>query len=387
MAAITVTAVLANLFGQHQPAKKTHHKHHELAVVLAERTDPCAALSSAQHISDHARLGAAFMHVMRCEKAGSRLDACSRMSADEAAAARSTGLDRMFGSWVASLCGAAQHTKPYLHVKQKNVVPPDLAQRMLGDIPKRGEDYQAITYPGACPDHKCHGKTVAGQSKDGIGLVAMLNHSHQPGAYLAAFRDAVHSGPFKRILWERLRLGEVHSYIRPEQTYVATTLFQDSWGYDISPHPDAGFKLASFFFPMPDPAEAERPLGTQICSLKPNHPKEILPGPGWQDWANFDCVDSGFDLGQFMAFRVTSDRVAVPNRSYHAVQFWTGPKKRLMFRGHICNPFDAISRGPAGSEAAAQYDISERGIVHNHRQQMKAFAALPWQRSEILRQL
>ena len=112
----------------------------------------------------------------------------------------------------------------------------------------------------------------------------MLNHSHQPGVYLATFHDAVHSSHFKRILWERLHLGELHHDIRHEQTYVATTLFQDSWGYDISPHPDAGFKLASFFFPTPDPAEAERPMGTQICSLKPNHPKKILPGPGWQDW-------------------------------------------------------------------------------------------------------
>ena len=362
-----------------------HERDDQLANILAERTAPCAAFNELQRMPSHARLGAAFMQVMWCEKAGFKLDACRRISSDEAAVARSTGLDKMLGSWIVSLCGAAQHTRPYLHLKQRDVVGADFAGRIVKEIPKRNEDYTAILYPGACPDHKCHGKTVRDQNKNGKGLVSMLNHSHQPGAYLAAFRDAVHSNTFKHILSEQLRLGELHTYIRPEQTYVATTLFQDSWGYDISPHPDAGFKLASFFFPMPDPNEAERPLGTQICALKPNHPNPILPGPGWQDWENFDCVDSGYDLGQFMAFRVTSDRVAVPNRSYHAVKFWSGPNKRIMFRGHVCNPFMSIKAG--GSESAAQYDISVRGMFRNPRQEMKAFAALPWQRSEILRQL
>jgi hypothetical protein len=361
----------------------------QVAHVLGESPSPCAALHQAQHLRSHAKLGAVFLHVMRCEKAGSRLNTCGGISAHET----TTGLEKMLGSWLVSLCGSRQHTMPYLHLKQDNVVGADFAHRMVNEITKRNEDYIPIMYPGACPDHKCHGKTVSGQAKDGIGLVSMLNHSYQPGPYLAAFRDAVHSGTFKRILWERLRLGEIHSYIRPEQTYVATTLFQDSWGYDISPHPDAGFKLASFFFPMPDPSEPERPLGTQICTLKRNHPKAILPGPGWQDWENFDCVDTGFDLGQFMAFRVTSDRVAVPNRSYHAVKFWSGPKKRMMFRGHVCNPFrpsgasGSEPSGASGSEVAARYDISERGMLRKFRQQMKAFSAMPWQRSEILRQL
>ena len=208
MAATLTAALLA------MPA--LHEREEKLADILAERTAPCAALRELHRMPSHAKLGAAFIEVMWCEKAGLRLNACSRISAGEAAVARSTGLDKMLGSWLVSLCSAAQHRRPYLHLKQRNVVRADFARRVVKEIPKRSEDYAAIMYPGACPNHKCHGKTVTGQEKDGIGLVSMLNHSHQPGAHLAAFHDAVHSGTFKHILWEQLRLGEVHSYIRPE---------------------------------------------------------------------------------------------------------------------------------------------------------------------------
>jgi len=353
-------------------------------VLALHASQPCAALRASAPKVSNTKLGREFMHIMRCEQEGASSGACA-MGAN----ASKHGIHSMLGSWLMNLCAAAVHETPYLHLRQSGVIREDFAQFLQSELPKNASRYQPVMYPGACPDHKCHGKTLKGQMKDGVGLVSMLNHDHHPEPHLAAFRDAVHSSVFKRILWERLRLKELHPYINAEQTYVATTLFRDSWGYDISPHPDAGFKLASFFFPMPTRGSKDiyAGLGTQICSLKPNPATEIYPGAGWQDWDNFNCVDSGFSLGNFMAFRVTSDRVPMRNRSMHAVRFWSGPKTRLMFRGHVCNPFNPKYTAGKSGETAESYDISRRGLLTNYRQQMKAFAALPWQRSDILRRL
>ena len=265
------------------------------------------------------------------------------------------------------LCGSAARSEPYLHLLEPEALSHHLRTKLREQIPREEEVYEAISYPGACPDHRCHGASRPGKSDMGKGLVRMLRHDVPLAElpYVSVFRDVLHSTVFKHVLWERLRLGELHSYLRSEQTYVATSLFQDSTGYDIAPHPDAGFKLASFFFPVPSAATQGLPgLGTQICTLKPHYP-QMRAGSGWQPWENFNCVDSGFSPGHFFAFRVTSDRLPERNRSWHAVRVPPMPAghRRLLFRGHVCNSF--LQRA------------SREGT---------AYAPLPWQREEARRQ-
>ena len=324
---------------------------------------PCRDLARVEGATP-AAIGLQWLRLIECEQerevAGNNVIECAQKLPQ--ADVTTPEMAHSLGSFFTHLCKVEVSVDPYVHLSAQRVLPHELTSKLRTEVPTNDAHFLPVAWPGACPDLKCQGPTFQGKTSMGKGLVHMLRHDANVtnSPWLAKLRSVLHSTLFKHLLWERLRLEELHGYVTRQQTFVATSLFRDFAGYDINPHPDTGFKLASFFIPLPDDLTARMSgLGTLRCKLKADPPKPMLPGSAWQAWDNFDCTETGFSHGNLFAFRVTSDRLPAPNRSWHAIHVppIPGGRPRVLFRGHVCNWFLQGKAAPGS-----------------------AYAPLPWQR-------